>query len=51
MQGRPRHAPTHTRPDAGHAAPLCTRYQTGRAGQIVAVRDAGGLATPLSCVL
>ena len=25
----------HTRPDAGHAAPVCTRYQTGRAGQIV----------------
>lgn len=32
----------HTRPDAGHAAPVCTRYQTGRAGQIVTVRDAGG---------
>lgn len=24
----------HTRPDAGHAAPVCTRYQTGRAGTI-----------------
>ena len=23
----------HTRPDAGHAAPVCTRYQTGHAGQ------------------
>lgn len=22
----------HTRPDAGHATPVCTRYQTGRAG-------------------
>lgn len=34
MQGRPRKA-RHTRPDAGHAAPVCTRYQTSRAGQIV----------------
>ena len=25
----------HTRPDAGHAAPVCTRYQTDRDGQIV----------------
>lgn len=25
----------HTRPNAGHAAPVRTRYQTGRAGQIV----------------
>jgi hypothetical protein len=32
----------HTRSDAGRAAPVCTRYQTGRAGQIVTVRDAGG---------
>lgn len=24
----------HTRPDTGHAAPVCTRYQTGRAGTI-----------------
>lgn len=24
----------HTRPDAGHAAPVCTRYQTDRAGTI-----------------
>ena len=24
----------HTRPDAGHAALVCTRYQTGRAGWI-----------------
>nr|DAF75254.1 MAG TPA: hypothetical protein [Caudoviricetes sp.] len=31
MQGRPCKA-RHTRPDAGHAAPVCTRYQTGRAG-------------------
>lgn len=30
MQGRPRKA-RHTRPDAGNAAPVCTRYQTGRA--------------------
>ena len=25
----------HTHPDALHAAPVCTRYQTGHAGQIV----------------
>ena len=25
----------HTRPNAGRAAPVYTRYQTGRAGQIV----------------
>lgn len=25
----------HTRPDAGHAAPVCTRYQTAHTGQIV----------------
>ena len=25
----------HTRPNAGHAAPVCSRYQTSRAGQIV----------------
>ena len=31
-QGRPRKA-RHTRPDAGHAAPVCTRYQTVRAGR------------------
>lgn len=31
----------HTRPDAGHAAPVCTRYQTGRAGTIGAVHGAG----------
>lgn len=24
----------HTRPDAGHAAPVCTRYQTDHAGTI-----------------
>lgn len=43
MQGRPRHAPTHTRPDAGHAAPVCTRYQTGHAGTI-------GAAAALDCL-
>lgn len=32
----------YTRPDAGHAAPVRTRYQTAHAGQIVTVRDAGG---------
>lgn len=30
----------HTRPDAGHAAPVCIRYQTGHTGQI---RTAAGL--------
>ena len=33
-QGRPRKA-RHTRLDAGHAAPVYTRYQTGNARQIV----------------
>ena len=33
QQGRPRKA-RHTRPDAGHAAPVCTRCQTGHAGTI-----------------
>lgn len=35
--GRPTHhrqQGRHTRPDAGHAAPVCTQYQTGRAGTI-----------------
>ena len=41
MQGKPRKA-RHTRPDAGHAAPACTLYQTAHAGQIVTVRDAEG---------
>lgn len=40
-QGRPRKA-RHTRPDAGHASPVCTRYQTDRAGQIVTVQAVGG---------
>nr|DAO34737.1 MAG TPA: hypothetical protein [Caudoviricetes sp.] len=31
MQGIPCKA-RRTRPGAGHAAPVCTRYQTGRAG-------------------
>lgn len=44
MQGRPRHAPTHTRPDAGHAAPLCTRYQTSHAEQTETAAGAGGRA-------
>lgn len=34
MKGRPCKA-RHTRPDDGHTAPVCTRYQTGHAGQIV----------------
>lgn len=34
----------HTRPDAGHAAPVCTQYQTGRAGEIRAAAGAGGRA-------
>ena len=29
------HARHDTRPGAGHAAPVCTRYQTGHAGQII----------------
>ena len=33
----------HTRPDAGHAAPVCTRYQTGHAGTI-------GAAAALDCL-
>nr|DAL93075.1 MAG TPA: hypothetical protein [Caudoviricetes sp.] len=43
MQGRPCKT-RHTRPDAGHAAPVCTRYQTGRAVQIVPAADVGGRA-------
>ena len=45
-QGRPcpqQAAHRHTRPDAGHAAPVCIRYQTGRAGQI-------GTAAGLDCL-
>ena len=38
--GRARCKADHTRPDAGHAAPVCTRYQTGRTGYI---RTAAGL--------
>nr|DAT87751.1 MAG TPA: hypothetical protein [Caudoviricetes sp.] len=34
--GREDHAThRHTRPKAGHAAPVCTRYQTAHDGQIV----------------
>lgn len=40
MQGRPCKA-RHTRQDAGHAAQVCTQYQTDRAGQIVTAADAG----------
>ena len=46
QQGRPcpqQTAHRHTRPDAGHAAPVCTRYQTGRAGQI-------GMVAGLDCL-
>ena len=43
QQGRPCQTwRTGTRPDAGHAAPVCTRYQTGHAGQIVPAAGAGG---------
>lgn len=35
------HAKHDTRPGAGHAAPVCTRYQTGHAGQIVPAAGAG----------
>lgn len=34
----------NTRPDTGHAALVCTRYQTGCAGQIGTAAGAGGLA-------
>ena len=37
----------HTRPDTGHAAPVCTRYQTGNAGQIGTVQGTG---LPAQCV-
>lgn len=44
-QGRPRKA-RHTRPDAEHTAPFCTRYQTANAGQIVPAAGAGGRCNP-----
>lgn len=40
----------HTRPNAGHAAPVCTRYQADRAGQIVPAAGAGcGGTCPKLC--
>lgn len=48
-KGRPCKA-RHARSDAGHAAPVCTQYQTGHAGQIRTVQDAGGRgACPKLC--
>ena len=44
QQGRPCKA-RHTRPDAGRAASVCTRYQTSRAGTIGTARNAGGRET------
>lgn len=37
----------YRRPNAGHAAPVCTRYQTGHAGQIVTA--AGCWVCPKLC--
>lgn len=45
QQGR--HTRHDTRPDAGHAAPVCTRYQTAHAGQIVTA--AGCWVCPKLC--
>ena len=41
IAGRARTRAVRTRLDAGHAAPVCTRYQTGRIGQIVQAAGAG----------
>lgn len=41
------HAKHDTRPDAGHATPVCTRYQTGRAGTI---GQGAGAGLPAHCV-
>lgn len=48
QQRRPRKE-RHTRPDAGHAAPVCTRYQTSHAGQIVTARALEGAECVRNC--